>query len=330
MQVLHCRCGQRVFFDNDHCIVCGRGLGFAPWRQRMVALDGDTGPAGERRCRNAIEHQVCNWLIEPSDPGELCASCRLNRTIPNLEHAPNLQRWRAIEQAKRRLLHTLILLGLSITDPPADWPALRFDFLEDQRSNPRVGEAHVTIGHAAGVLTINVAEADAEYRERQRAALGQPYRTLLGHFRHEIGHYYWHPLVLMAGRVDACRKLFGDERADYPAALTEFYANPPRHWRGQFVTAYAAAHPVEDWAECFAHFLHMTDTLDTAVANGLLDPAAATPGRAALAQWMQFTVTLNELNRSMGLADAYPFELGDGVAAKFEFVRTAIMDSTAS
>ena len=39
-------------------------------------------------------------------------------------------------------------------------------------------------------------------------------------------------------------------------------------------------HPAEDWAETFAHYLHIRDTIDTAAAFGLA-PAGATADQSA-------------------------------------------------
>ena len=160
--------------------------------------------------------------------------------------------------------------------------------------------------------------------------MNERYRTLLGHFRHEVGHYFWDVLIKDGPELDGFRALFGDEREDYADALRA----PLRRWRGgewgtDFVSAYARAHPWEDWAETWAHYLHMVDTLETAVALGFAAPAlagdaAATPFDRLVTQWMKLAVVLNELNRSMGLEDAYPFQLGDGARKKLAFVHDVV------
>ena len=126
-------------------------------------------------------------------------------------------------------------------------------------------------GHLNGVVTINVSEADDAERERRRAGLAEPYRTLLGHMRHEVGHYYWKRLVTGdADRLARFRELFGDDRDDYAAALTRHYqSGPPQDWQDRFVSAYASAHAWEDWAETWAHYLHMTDTIEIAATCGV-------------------------------------------------------------
>ena len=325
MKLFRCECGQRVFFENTSCIHCGRTLGFDVARQTMVSLSfTDTGSADSsgnlyRQCRNQTDYQVCNWLIPVADSSPLCAACRLNGTIPNLANPGNLERWQRLEQAKRRLLYGLVTLGLPI--PTGE---LVFHFKEDQRSNPWVAEPHVLTGHAFGHITINVAEADPVMREASRVDFNEPYRTLLGHFRHESGHFYWGKLVKSYGALAAFRQLFDDERADYAAALTHYRDHGPvRNWHESFISAYASSHPHEDWAETWAHYLHIMDTLETAAESGVIP---ALPGDDWLAQWLELSVVLNELNRSMGVRDAYPFTLTETVVAKLEFTRQRVAD----
>jgi hypothetical protein len=314
-----------VFFENTSCTYCQRLLGFDVASQNMLSLsttaDGyaDSGGNPFRLCHNQTDYQVCNWLIPEADSHPLCAACRLNGTIPNLDNPDNLRRWRRLEQAKRRLLYGLITLGLPI--PPGE---LTFHFLEDQRSNPWVAEPHVLTGHAAGHITINVTEADDVMREASRIDFNETYRTLLGHFRHESGHFYWAKLVDSFGGQKAFRQLFGDERADYPQALSAYHASgPDLNWSDSFISAYASAHPHEDWAETWAHYLHIMDTLETAAGSGVIP---ALPGNDWLAQWLELSVVLNELSRSMGVPDAYPFSLADPVVAKLEFIRQRVAD----
>ena len=278
-------------------------------------------------CANGIEHQVCNWLIPADSTQSRCRSCRLNEVIPNLSSSTNLERWRALESEKRRLLHTLLCLDLPFeASNDGSHPGLSFAFLEDQRTNPGVTEDHVSTGHYRGVITINVAEADSDYLEKTREQLNQPYRTLLGHFRHESGHYYWDRLIENTVWIEEFRNLFGDERIDYEQALNNFYAAPSSDdWRENFVSAYAQAHPLEDWAECWAHFLHMTDTLETARE---FDVGPPIPMEADfnewVSTWVRITVILNELNRSLGMRDPYPFVLTAPVVEKMRFIQSVI------
>ena len=225
---------------------------------------------GERYqfCANA-QHNVCNWLVNTDQAEAFCAACRHNRTIPDLTNPENLLHWRKIEFAKHRLFYTLLRLRLPLATRLEDPNGLGFDFL----SNPigaAAAHSRVMTGHASGLITLNVAEADDPERERQRKSMGEPYRTLLGHFRHEIAHYYWDRLVAESPRIDEFRRLFGDEREDYEASLQRHYTNGPApDWPERFVTSYASSHPWEDFAETWAHYFHMIDTLETAFAFGM-------------------------------------------------------------
>ena len=185
-----------------------------------------------------------------------------------------------------------------------------------------------------GVITINIEEADPGTRERMRENMNEGYRTLLGHFRHEIAHYYWDILVRDTQWADRFRALFGDERADYDAALSAYYRDgPPDDWPLRHISAYAASHPWEDWAETWAHYLHMADTLETAADMGLSvrgrtiqDMIAGSDRRLepTLTDWRELTAGLNDLNRSMGLPDAYPFAISANVAEKLRLVGEVI------
>ncbi|HEY5199259.1 MAG TPA: putative zinc-binding metallopeptidase [Solirubrobacteraceae bacterium] len=325
-------CGQLVFFENSLCLRCSTPLGFAPWRVDLVTRDADHPDAhGLVQCANAgIAH--CNWMLEPGDPGPLCRSCRLTRTRPSEGDAEGLEQFAAAEAAKRRLLFQLLDLGL-----PVEAGGLQFDLLTS-RAGP------VVTGHNDGLITIDLAESDDARREQRRAELDEPYRTLLGHFRHEVGHFVWPMLVGRAGdhALEACRELFGDERADYGAALERHYANgAPPDWNERHVSAYATSHPWEDWAETFAHYLHIRDALQTAAAFRLFvagpretaDPAlvaapAAEPERppfeTLIGDWLPLTYALNAVNRSMGRDDLYPFTLAPTVIDKLSFVHERV------
>lgn len=312
MKRLTCRCGQAVYFDNHRCTNCSRELAFDPAALTMAA-EAEPG-AGLPFCSNRQSESRCNWLAGPAAPGGVCLSCRSSEVIPALSKPENRSRWRKLEAAKRRLLYDLLRLGL-----PVDTSELRFVFKEDRRTNPDVHEEHVSIGHRQGVITINAAEADEVYREQMRELMNEPYRTLLGHFRHESGHYYFDVILDDAGRTEA-RRLFGDEREGYDAALKRHYSEGPRPgWQERFVSGYASAHPVEDWAETWAHYLHAAAVLETAVANGMLDAV-----RDWQRDFVDLAIRLNELMRALGLADAYPFVLTDVIAEKIDFVHTAI------
>lgn len=330
MKRFHCACGQRVFFDNTRCLVCDRRLGFDPERLDVLTLEPvdtkhdtasgtfmTTGGVAVRLCRNTREFGNCNWLIPAESPAELCLSCGLDEVIPNLGVPGNIELWTKVEQAKRRLLYTLLTLGLSVT-AGAGRPGLRFRFLEDQRRNPDVGEDFVLTGHLEGIVTVNLAEADDAVRNELREAFQERYRTVLGHLRHEAGHYYFKSLTSEPEDLDAFRSLFGDERKAYGAALSEYYANGPRpDWSWWHFSAYASAHPHEDFAETFAHYLHIVDALETAEEAGF----DGTEGDAGwIDRWKDLAVTLNELNRSLGADDPYPFVLSGPVVEKLELI----------
>jgi hypothetical protein len=266
-----------------------------------------------------------------------CTACRHNRTIPDLTNPENRLRWRKIEAAKHRLFYTLLRLRLPLTTRPDDPNGLAFDFLSSPVGT--AAAAPILTGHAGGLITLNIAEADDSERERQRKSMGEPYRTLLGHFRHETAHYYWDQLVADKPAHAEFRRLFGDEREDYAAVLQRYYANGPApDWPERFVTAYASSHPWEDFAETWAHYFHMVDTLETAAAFGLrlrpktgadldavidFDPHVAEMDRIIDA-WLPLTFAVNSINRSMGQPDLYPFVPAAPVIWKLTFIHDQI------
>jgi hypothetical protein len=314
-----CGCGQRLFFEDSVCLSCGRSVGFSPALLDFMFVDGDI-PG--RVCRNRTDYSVCNWVVPPGDPEELCLACRLNRVIPNLAIGNNLVLWGRMEQAKRRMLYGTLRLKLPVAGI-VDRPDLGFAFLEDQRDNPQVEEEFVMIGHRAGLITINLHEADDSRRHAVRESMQERYRTLLGHFRHEIGHYFWD---LCAGRaMDEFRALFGDERSDYGAALTRYYEQGPQdHQDRRYISAYAAAHPMEDWAETWAHYMHILDGLETARENAIEPAPLGQAWDKQLAAWMEIALKINELNRSLGTPDPYPFVLGSAVQEKLAFIHRRV------
>jgi hypothetical protein len=290
-----------------------------------------------RQCSNYAQDDVCNWMIDDRDDNALCASCRLTTVIPSLEDQQNRILWKRLEVAKRRLLHTLWTLHLQPMPKPEDTlTGLAFEFLQDVPHGERV-----LTGHAEGVITINIAEADPAYREKMREQMAEPYRTLLGHFRHESGHYYFDRLIANTDRIVAFRALFGDETVDYGASLQRHYDNgPPLNWNQQFVSLYASSHPWEDWAETWAHYLHMFDTLETAYSCGVqlrpkkhneqnliidASPVDASSFDELIAEWFALTYVLNSLNRSIGMPDSYPFTLSTPVLEKLKFVHEVVM-----
>jgi hypothetical protein len=291
-----------------------------------------------RLCVNYTQHNVCNWAIPTDDPAPLCSSCRLTRVIPDLSQPGNQAAWYRLEVAKRRLIYSLMSFKLPLVGKSEQAPnGLAFEFLNDT-TKPNGDRSRVMTGHDNGLVTINVAEADDVYREQQRTQQNEPYRTLLGHFRHESGHYYWDQLIQNGPRLEQFRTLFGDERTSYEDALKKHYSEgPPANWDQDFISTYATSHPWEDWAESWAHVLHMSDALETAQSMGLSikprrsdEPAFArlpkplAPVNVAFDQlaqsWAALTFMLNNLTRGLGLADSYPFVLSPRVIDKLRFV----------
>jgi hypothetical protein len=312
---LTCRCGQVVYFANHRCTACDRQLGFDPVALVMRAEPepGDGLPF----CANRSSAIRCNWLLDEGRPGDTCISCRSSEIIPALSKPENLERWRKLESAKRRLIYDLLRLGL-----PVDTPRMRFVFKEDRRTNPDVHEEYVHIGHAEGVITINAAEADDVYRETMRQQMNEPYRTLLGHFRHEAGHFYFDAIIVEAGLLPEARQLFGDESRNYDAALQRHYTQALRPGReADYISGYASAHPAEDWAETWAHYLHICAVLETAAANGL---TASTGQDEWQVRFIDIAIKLNEMMHALGLADAYPFVITETIGRKLSFVHEAV------
>jgi hypothetical protein len=355
-RAFRCQCGRPVFFRNSRCLGCEAPLGYEPILGELRTLQaggepdtwrltGDNPPQGAyRRCANFDSAAGCNWLVSVDDAATLCLACRLNRTLPDLNDSDNQRYWRAIEAAKRRLVSQLLALELPVESKRENPEhGLAFDLLRSEPDGPRV-----LTGHDQGLITLNVEEADDARREEVRNALGEPYRTLLGHFRHEIGHYYWDRLVWNTAWLEPFRELFGDERADYTAALQASYENgPPPDWADRHISAYASAHPWEDWAETWAHYLHVVDSLDTAIAHGLdaedlemeiepfsrddlYDPDDPNADRMLffLNSWVEMITVLNEMARSLGQPDFYPFVMPRAVVKKLHFVNLVVTGAT--
>ncbi len=352
MKLFECQnCGQLVYFENTQCERCGFALGFLPDAAVMTALQpngsGSFTPLADRSrtvsyCAN-FKHGACNWLIDAGgDP--LCQACKLNRTIPDLTDPENLRRWQRIEVAKHRLVYSLLRLGLPVVSKTeAPDTGIAFDFLAPPPGED--GQGKILTGHDNGEITLNVAEADAAVRIEIRQKMHEPYRTLLGHFRHEIAHYYWERLVQGKPAYDLFKRTFGDETKDYNQALQAYYANgAPPDWQTHHISAYASSHPHEDWAETFAHYLHMVDTLETAYAFGLrirpragqdgnlkasitFDPYTQADFDTIIEAWIPMTFAVNSINRSMGIDDLYPFVISPEVTEKLKAVHDIVKSS---
>jgi hypothetical protein len=333
-------CGQHLAFENSRCLSCESALGFSLDRGELliIAAQNDSGHDGAvdegeyHLCANLYVAE-CNWIVHADGTGsgqELCASCRLTRTRPSDADAVALPAFASAERAKRRLIAELAQLKLPIVGRDEDpQHGLAFDLLSS-------GQETVLTGHDDGLITLNLAEDDDVHREQLRIAMDEPYRTVLGHFRHEIGHYYAYILIESSQKyLSRFQQLFGDIDADYQEALDRHYQHgAPKGWKDNYVSSYATMHPAEDWAETFAHYLHIRDTLDTSAAFGFA-PAAATFDRRALGpsafdtiidMWLPLAWSLNMVNRSMGRDDLYPFVLPGPVLEKMRFIHTVIDD----
>ncbi len=344
-------CKNQIFFEQTFCSHCQHALGYScakkdmltfkiegqVWRSLPLNSDLDTF----KPCFNYEHYQSCNWVIPTDRPHLYCESCRLTHTIPDLSVPDHLIYWRRIEKAKRRFLYLAQQLNMMPYPKRTedDHLGLRFHFLM-----PNANQAVLT-GHAQGHITLNASEADVVYRETTRIKMGENYRTLLGHFRHESGHYYFDVMyALHPELIDEFRYYFGDERQDYHAALKRHYEHgSPENWAENFVSSYASTHPWEDWAETWSHYLHMMDTLETAYYAGLVvrinrhsfnhlelteNPIGAQDFEQLLQHWKILTFNLNALNRSMGLDDAYPFTLSPAVLDKLRFIHHKLLTTT--
>ncbi len=342
-------CGHKIYFENALCLTCSHALGFDAGELSLIAMAADAGDSAlyhrvgtgqskiglegqVRYCANA-SYGVCNWLTPAHDASRFCPACDLNRTIPNLSEPGSLAAWRDLEHAKKRLVYSLLRFGLPLDSGTTGSGRLTFDFARN-----------TTIGHLDGVISIDIMEADAVERERQRLLFGEPYRSLLGHLRHESGHFFWKVLVEDAGRHDNFRAIFGDERQDYSLALDRHHGmGPPHDWQARHVSAYASSHPWEDWAETWAHYLHMVDALDTAEAEGMEPRANAISFGATwpfqrndiyrdetfdalMTRWVPLTIAMNSMSRSLGHHDFYPFVITDASTHKLAFVHTVIRE----
>jgi hypothetical protein len=346
-------CGALLVFENSVCITCGTPQGFSMSQQRLLPVPTDGTLV---TCAN-LGVAGCTWLV--SQAGQLCLSCRLTRTRPADDDVAGMAAYAHTEADKRRLVYQLLDLNLPVVAAEDDRHGLAFDLLSSASEK-------VITGHADGVVTIDLAEDRDPHREAMRAEMGEAYRTMLGHLRHETGHYYqqvlvdglppvngWvstrtarRPWVGGVASTDRYFELFGDPSEDYGEALERHYAKgAPADWSGSYVSEYAAAHPFEDWAETFAHYLHITDTLQTAAAYGLTvqgprllesvagaldaepvgEAAEVETGRELVDRWLPISYALNAVSRSMGTADMYPFMLSEPVIAKLGFVHDLVV-----
>lgn len=349
MKLFRCQsCGNIVYFENRSCERCGHRLAYSPEEGTITALEPAGGiewtalsEPGTRRivCVNA-QQDACNWLVPKGTGDAFCLACRHNGTIPDVSQPETLERWRLMEFAKHQLVYALLRWNLPLKTRLEDPEhGLVFHFLSDP---PASGAPKVMTGHENGVITIALTEADDAEREKRRRGMGEPYRTLVGHFRHEVGHHYWDLLVRDAGKLEACRAVFGDDSEDYEGALKRHYAEGvPPDWREGFVSAYATTHPWEDFAETWAHYLHIVDTLEMASAFGMgihppldterqlsttidFDPYVEPEFDRIMNAWLPFVFAMNSVGRAIGQGDLYPFVLAPAVMGKLGFIHRLV------
>ena len=345
MKLFRCQhCSNRLYFENTICEQCNHSLGYIPDHQTLTAVE----PNGEnwlaladstqsyRFCAN-WELRACNWLVSTESGSPYCVACQHNDVVPDVSDPKNHVLWQKLETAKRRLFYSIIRLQLPIplrADGVAE--PLEFRFLSDMPGRK------VMTGHENGIITISLNEADDGTREKLRTNMNEPYRTLLGHLRHEVGHFYWDLLVRDTGKFDAFRAVFGDERASYDEALKRHHSEgAPPDWQTHFVSSYATMHPWEDFAETWAHYLHICDTLEMAQEFGLsINPTVtvatdrdvsvkcnaydATDFKTVVDDWLPITFAVNSLNRAMGQPDLYPFVVTEPVVQKLEYIRQLV------
>jgi hypothetical protein len=349
MKIFSCpSCGNVLYFENRFCGRCGHTLGYAPERGLLLALE--VGASGLHPVHDAVPrllcanatHDACNWLVPEGQDGGVCVACRHNGTVPDLSITKNLTGWRELEAAKHRLFYSLLRWRLPLKTRAEDpHHGLIFNFLADTPSRK------VMTGHDNGVITIALTEADDIERERRRLQMGEAYRTLLGHFRHEVGHHYWDLLVRDRGKLMQCRDLFGDDSEDYQMALRRHYQEgAPPDWQNHYVSAYASTHPWEDFAETWAHYLHIIDTLEMAGSFGMkvrpaaaasenlaanvdFDPCAVADFSQTTGAWFPFVFAMNNVSRAIGARDLYPFVLFPTVIKKLSFVHALVHQARA-
>lgn len=334
MKIFECpNCKSPVFFENTVCQYCNTSIGYNHYFD-VFDIPNNNQNNFSMLCSNS-NLGVCNWLVDNNEKTEFCLACNLNRTVPNRSNTDYFEKWIKLETAKHRLIYQLLKLKLPIKSKMMNEVGIAFDFLTEKN------DENAVTGHADGVVTIILTEADSVHREQLREQMNEAYRTLLGHFRHEIGHYYWERLFNNSN-IESYRQVFGDERLDYSKALENHYKNgAPANWNQNYISEYASSHPWEDWAETWAHYLHLIDTLETAncfgisfnpnkehvkklVINSCPNPYFTENFKDIFDASIALTCVANSLNRSMGLPDIYPFVVPDKVIQKLTFIHNLL------
>lgn len=344
MKIFECgHCHYALFFENSHCENCGHLCGYDDIGHKMLTFDPENAALISDRnhnvykyCKNK-EYEVCNWLIPVGDSTDFCTACQLNRTIPNLSQGKNFENWRTLEVAKHRLVYQLQKLQLPLISKHQHEHGLAFDFVVRQE------QGQLMTGHANGIITILLREADSVFREQTRIQLLEPYRTLIGHMRHEVGHYFWERLINNdEGILTQFRLIFGDERQDYSESLESYYkSGATDDWQQSFISKYASSHPWEDWAETWAHYLHIMDMVETAYYFGIraspkgttksmnldvsFDPYQVVKFDSVIQTCVPLSFAVNSINRAMGVPDVYPFVISRKVTNKMKFIHQLLL-----
>jgi hypothetical protein len=343
MKIFQCGfCNHPLYFESHTCENCGNLSGYRDSDRNMLSFSQyDTllvsfyEKIEYKYCKNK-EYGVCNWLIDKYDPHEFCRACQLNRTIPNLREKSNFDKWRNLEVAKHRLIYQLQRIGLTLLSKNSIEDGFCFDFVARQ-NNPKL-----MTGHAQGVITILLSEADSVLREQARLQLLEPYRTLIGHLRHEVGHYFWNVLIMNNYYVlSEFRSLFGNEEVDYSSSLDRYYQQgAPANWQQSYISKYATSHPWEDWAETWAHYLHIMDMVETAYFFGLnvhsrgavrddadasFDPYTIDDFDVIVRTCVPLSFAVNSITRAMGVPDVYPFVIAPPVVEKMKFIHRLLL-----
>jgi hypothetical protein len=343
MRTFQCgNCGNQLFFDDSVCMRCNRDVGWCPVCEAITDVTTNSGAfrcsgcnTPVVKCFNYASHNVCNRFVASdraegsqgkTSEGVFCDCCRFNRTIPDLSVKGNQEKWYLLEAAKRRTMYDLTMLGFPFgTEKDGVKPGLLFDFkgdsIPERLYREMVGGQKIFTGHVNGVITINIQEADSVERERLRVNMNEARRSLLGHFRHEFGHYMWDVLVKDRREGDFVA-LFGNHHdPDYDVALKNYYEKGPKpDWQFNYVSAYATMHPWEDFAETFLVYLDMTSALDTACHGRLIPEAPLTDVEVMVNSYQELGIALNEMNRSIGLPDFLPEAMPVPVRDKLRFI----------
>ncbi|TXN37843.1 hypothetical protein FVB32_06015 [Flagellimonas hymeniacidonis] len=344
MKVFQCgHCNHPLYFENTQCENCGHLSGYRDLDRQMLTFDPDASSLTSDRekfeykyCKNK-EYEVCNWLLVRDSQQEYCRACQLNRTIPDLSDKKNFPKWQNLEVAKHRLIYQLQKIGMDLPSKMDNDEGLCFDFIA-KRNNPKI-----MTGHANGVITILLREADSVLREQTRKEMQEPYRTLIGHLRHEVGHYFWEQLIFKDQEVlQTFRSIFGNEKENYADALKAYYKNgAPDDWHDSYISKYATSHPWEDWAETWAHYLHIMDMVETAHFFGLevnhrdisesmkisstFDPYTVKDFKTIIRTCVPLSFAVNSINRAMGISDVYPFVITKKVIKKMIFIHELLL-----